>query len=47
MKIARHARGSRTNSETSLQTRGRVGEIKLKGFDKDRIATVATETAES
>jgi hypothetical protein len=26
MKAARDARGSRTNSETSLQTRGRIGE---------------------
>ena len=34
MKTARHARGSRTNSETSLQTRGRVGEIDAQSMDQ-------------
>ena len=34
MKVARDARGSRTNSETSLQTRGRVGEIDAQNIDR-------------
>src|SRR5215471_9290477 len=44
MKVARDARGSRTNSETSLQTRGRVGEIDAQNMGQCGIGLGACAT---
>src|ERR1700747_677080 len=44
MKTARNARASRTNSETTLQTGGRIGEIDAQNMDQCGIGPGACAT---